>query len=579
MAEHFLCSTKFEANQTILIAGRPAIASYATLRAVLQDRVGAEVADLFAEPQLPKGTGDARTGAAWYGHTDATARPFGALYPAEQAQVAEVLGQRLRGLAPLLFDPETAGLVGAALHLGGRNEDCILVADGQPVLINWGLLPPGGDASEASRHAHYTDTLGAFLPLAAAPPLARALTTQRAVQPAAPIVGPNAAPLLDPVAAGQGATVSQDTGPSRWEWVPLLTLLLMAGATILWLLVPGNRLFPVEPEVPFLDPEAAQILEDHNRALRDRLESLNGALAGAQCRADGVFLQADGRTPEGLLPTEPRTDAAPAAVAPDAAIPLPPERLVVPDPQAGDPQTLARHARARTVWVVARQDDAFSTGSGFFVAPNLVITNFHVVEGAISIEIANTELGRYFPAEVVDLEGPFSSNGRDLALLRVRGATGKPMTVATGTEDLTLSTVYAVGYPGDMLENDPAMQDLRNGTSGAIPQAPITVGQVTTGRTTREGSLLFHSASINTGNSGGPLIDACGRVVGVNTFYQGDQAQIRVLPGAIASADLMRFLRKNRISAVEDASVCTGLATDASPALAPTPPDAGSPVP
>lgn len=352
-------------------------------------------------------------------------------------------------------------------------------------------------------------------------------------------------------------------GPSPWEWVPLLLLLVLAGATILWLLIPGNRLFPQPPLQAFSDPEAAQILQDHNRALQKRLEALESALTGAQCTADGRMLQADGRTPEGLLPPSPGTAVLPAPVAPDASLPMPPERMVVPAPLGGDPRTLAQHARARTVWIVARTADGISTGSGFFVGPQLVVTNFHVVDGATSIEIANIDLGRYLAAEVVDKEGPLAETRRDLALLRVPGAGGPPMTIATGTDDLTLTTVYAVGYPGDMLQNDPAIEGLRNGAADAIPQAPITVGQVTTERRTAEASVLFHSASINRGNSGGPLIDACGRVVGVNTFYQQDPEEVRILPAAIASADLMRFLRKNGVALAEDASACTGLATAA----------------
>ncbi len=55
-----------------------------------------------------------------------------------------------------------------------------------------------------------------------------------------------------------------------------------------------------------------------------------------------------------------------------------------------------------------------------------------------------------------------------------------------------------------------------------------------------------HSAEISPGNSGGPLVDECGRVVGVNTFAVVDGAQAKY---ALSSADLAAYLKQNGITA------------------------------
>lgn len=144
-------------------------------------------------------------------------------------------------------------------------------------------------------------------------------------------------------------------------------------------------------------------------------------------------------------------------------------------------------------------------GSGFALnAQGHIVTNQHVVAG--SLGVLARQGGRSAPAEVV-----WSSKRLDLAVLRVRagGLPGlRPLPLAVATP-APLLDVVAVGFPG-------AANAVTAASAPSYNEG--NVGRVVTG-TWGSGALriIQHSADINLGNSGGPLIDACGRVIGVNT--------------------------------------------------------------
>jgi len=196
-------------------------------------------------------------------------------------------------------------------------------------------------------------------------------------------------------------------------------------------------------------------------------------------------------------------------------------------------------------------------GSGFAVAPDLVVTNAHVV--APLAEDPNMRAGivpsqgksGYF-AKVVAF-----SPRNDLALLRLTEK-GSLVPAALFTGAVTDGEdVYAVGYPGNV--------DQAQGLNPAdlmSPTVPVkTRGAVSAGRTSKGFETILHTAPIGSGNSGGPLLDACGRVIGANSFGTSSETSAdSEFYFAISMREIMRFLTANGVSPRATGEPCRSLA-------------------
>lgn len=235
--------------------------------------------------------------------------------------------------------------------------------------------------------------------------------------------------------------------------------------------------------------------------------------------------------------------------------------LFVATPALADPADIAAASRGVVRVVLIESDGQVARlvghGTGFAVGPNLVVTNAHVVEdlrgnSALVAGVVPPEGRGGFPARIVAY-----SPGNDLALLEVGNGARLPAlslfpgAVTDGEE------VAAVGYPGNVdLAQGLGMDDM------VSPQAAVkTRGYVSTGRTSRQYDTILHTAPIGAGNSGGPLLDACGRVIGVNSFGTiSDNGTDSSFYFAISMRELASFLKQAGVSAHLSALPCTSIA-------------------
>lgn len=140
------------------------------------------------------------------------------------------------------------------------------------------------------------------------------------------------------------------------------------------------------------------------------------------------------------------------------------------------------------------------TGSGFLCGgPGLALTNCHVVHGAVAVE-ATFHDGR---TAVVDVLGTDAAT--DLALLRVPHATEPPLPLLDAATLRVGDFALAVGCPHGLSHSVTA--GIISGLGRALPGAD--------GRSIED--VIQTDAPLNPGNSGGPLLDTQGRVVGIAT--------------------------------------------------------------
>jgi S1-C subfamily serine protease len=171
------------------------------------------------------------------------------------------------------------------------------------------------------------------------------------------------------------------------------------------------------------------------------------------------------------------------------------------------------------------------SGSGVVVTPDgYALTNHHVVKGAAAIE-ASLEDGRTVVADLVGADP-----ATDLAVLRV------PSTTALTHADLGDSNLLRVGDFAVAVGSPFGL--VRSVTAGIVSALGRTLGSQT-GRP-MEG-MIQTDAPLNPGNSGGPLVNADARVVGVNTAIIGGQGLCFAVPSNTAKFVLTEILQFGRV--------------------------------
>lgn len=206
----------------------------------------------------------------------------------------------------------------------------------------------------------------------------------------------------------------------------------------------------------------------------------------------------------------------------------------------------AERSVVRVVVVATDGNDYFyrGHGSGFAVGPRQIVTNLHVVEQALDdpeivLFVVPYDGKEGYVAKVVTY-----SQRVDLALVELDGGQLAPGTIATlppeGSEP-----VYAIGYPSNV---DRA--EGRNADDLIRPTAPVrTQGLISQGRSSKDYDTILHTAAIARGSSGGPLLDECGRIVGVNSYLSASDGVDAEFGFAASGRELTAFLKGAKIEA------------------------------
>jgi S1-C subfamily serine protease len=184
-----------------------------------------------------------------------------------------------------------------------------------------------------------------------------------------------------------------------------------------------------------------------------------------------------------------------------------------------------RAARASVVRIRGIACGLGVEGSGWIVRKGLVVTNAHVVAG-VNTPVVDRRDGRTNDAQIVAFDAR-----NDIAVLRVRGLRGRALALADPERG---DAGALLGFPGN----------------GPYQVTPVRVGRTARlgardayGRLKLQRPIVALRGNVRSGNSGGPVVDAQGRVVatvfaqrrGSDDGYAVPNAQVRSALGSIGS--------------------------------------------
>ena len=157
------------------------------------------------------------------------------------------------------------------------------------------------------------------------------------------------------------------------------------------------------------------------------------------------------------------------------------------------------------------QQEAEGMGSGFIInTDGYILTNYHVIEGATEVTVTLSD-GQEVTASVVNYD-----SDQDVAMIKINEDVEVPGVVELGDSDALQpgEEVVAIGNP---LSKE-LSSTLTKGIISALNRNVETQSGVST-------NLIQTDTAINSGNSGGPLINTKGEVIGINTLKASDGAE------------------------------------------------------
>ena len=169
-----------------------------------------------------------------------------------------------------------------------------------------------------------------------------------------------------------------------------------------------------------------------------------------------------------------------------------------------------------------------SLGSGFAIGENCIITNAHVIGSREQVTV-QTYAGERYRGFVVSRNETI-----DIAVIGVSGVSFLPLQIADLDRVKIGDDVYAIGAPNSLAYTL---------TKGVVSSKDRTVGMQ---------RYIQTDAAINTGNSGGPLLNDAGEVIGVNSYKMSDAEGIGL---AIPIDVVTTYLETGEIDLGEDGNV------------------------
>jgi S1-C subfamily serine protease len=316
-----------------------------------------------------------------------------------------------------------------------------------------------------------------------------------------------------------GASLPIETGP---EAAPSAeaesTNYTMAGAAAVALvIIAAAAWFYLRPGAPTVTPDQAAAMAAEP-----------GADAAAPAAAD-------------LSPERRAWDAAAAArdVTPSPSSPSPPPAALSAPAAALDIPAGLEDVVGRVMPAVVRVEASSGTGSGFYVRPDTVLTNVHVVREDTYVTLRQLD-GSSVQARVDSRSPAF-----DIAVLKVSTPSVAQVVIPLGSAKTLRpgQEVMAIGSALGMLQNS------------------VTRGIVSGVRESRGATLVQTDTAANPGNSGGPLMDRSGTAIGIITLgITGRQG----LNFAVAIDHARDILDGRRSAPAPGALTLEGIGTDAS---------------
>jgi S1-C subfamily serine protease len=342
----------------------------------------------------------------------------------------------------------------------------------------------------------------------------------------------------------------------------------LAGLAAWWMLyrLPDVTAESRQPVIPEALMKAPAVLQNEIASLKASNDRLAAGIADAETLLKGDVCdpkrQAELETLLQKVEFGAQLETPPAKI--DNAATATPASMTASDaPGALRNDALVKQLKAQTVFILAPTGgDDVMLGSGMVIGPGLVLTNRHVVAGSVGRDLVvmasslpHPLIGRVkvLSAEPMGDAGDYYAD--DFALVTVNGPLSAPPLDMAGAAQ-PLDPVIAAGFPTNVITADKQFQDLQAGRAVGMPEVVLSRGDIRA--VENQGSptpVVAHTAEISEGNSGGPLVNACGQLVGINTFG------IRTGEGrssnfAIGDAAIDRFLKSQNV-ALETGGTCS----------------------